>query len=99
MVVAEGATVTIAVVDVLDSTSGDALVATVSTAIDGLLTHLEIDLCGLTAFTAAGAAALVTCRELCSSLSDGLHYRTSEGPGRDALLSAFDDHANIDPVA
>jgi hypothetical protein len=34
---------------------------------------------------------LVTCRTLGSDLPGGLHYRTSRGPGREALLSAYRD--------
>ena len=42
-------------------------------------------------FTDDGARALVTCRTLGSDLPGGLHYRTSRGPGREALLSAYRD--------
>ena len=53
--------------------------------------RLEIDLCSLTGFTDGGACSLVACRHLCEGLADGLHYRTGQGPGRDALLAAYAD--------
>jgi hypothetical protein len=59
--------------------------------------RLDIDLSEVTAFTAAGTAALLACRDLprAPALGEGaaigadVHYRTSRGPGRDALLAAF----------
>ena len=50
---------------------------------------MDIDLCSLTGYTDAGAGSLVACRDLCTELPDGLHYRTGQGPGRDALLAAY----------
>ena len=53
--------------------------------------RLDIDLRQLASLTHEGAVALVRCREICADLADGLHYRTGRGPGRDALLAAYDD--------
>lgn len=75
----------------LDQLSGEALVQAVATAVAGGAGRLEIDLCSLTGYTEDGACSLVTCRHLCEGLADGLHYRTGQGPGRDALLAAYAD--------
>lgn len=75
----------------LDQTMAEALLhATASVVGDGA-TRVEIDLCSLAGFTDDGACGLAACRKLCAGLPEGLHYRTGQGPGRDALLVAFAD--------
>jgi hypothetical protein len=75
----------------LDKAAGEALVQAAAGVVAEQASRLEIDLCSLTGFTGDGACALVTCKELCVGLPDGLHYRTGQGPGRDALLAAYAD--------
>jgi hypothetical protein len=90
-VTSDGAAVVIAVEGGLDQSTGDALVDAATAAVATGPSHLDIDLRGLESFTGEGARALVTCRTLGSDLPGGLHYRTSRGPGRDALLAAYRD--------
>ena len=75
----------------LDGDAGDALLEATRTAADGGAPRIDIDLRSLTGFTDEGAQCLLRCRELCGALLDGLHYRTGQGPGRDALLTAYAD--------
>jgi hypothetical protein len=75
--------------DTLDATAGRALVDAATAAVADSPERLDIDLRKLRSWTPDGAVALVRCREICSDLADGLHYRTGRGPGRDALLSAY----------
>jgi hypothetical protein len=75
----------------LDSAAGEALVTATARAVHQQALRLEIDLCSLTGFTDDGACALVACRELCGGLPEGLHYKTGQGHGRDALLAAYAD--------
>jgi hypothetical protein len=88
-VTSHGTAVVIAVEGGLDQSTGEALVDAATAAVAARPSHLDIDLQGLESFTDEGARALVTCRALGSALPGGLHYRTSRGPGRDALLSAY----------
>jgi hypothetical protein len=88
-VTSHGTAVVIAVEGGLDQSTGEALVDAATAAVATRPSHLDIDLRGLESFTDEGARALVTCRALGSGLPGGLHYRTSRGPGRDALLSAY----------
>lgn len=91
-VTTEGATVVITVEATLDAHAGDTLVHLATAAIDaGRPDRLDIDLRGLQAFTDEGAQALVACRRLGALLVEGLHYRTGRGPGREALLVAYQD--------
>ena len=85
----EGAAVVLELSDTLDATAGRALVDAATAAVADAPERLDIDLRQLRAWTPEGAIALVRCREICSDLADGLHYRTGRGPGRDALLSAY----------
>jgi hypothetical protein len=87
----EDAAVVLTIEGELDQISGEALVEAVATAVADGADRLEIDLCSLTGFTEDGACSLVACRHLCEDLADGLHYRTGQGPGRDALLAAYAD--------
>jgi len=81
----------------LDDAAGEELVKTAAAAIDDETARLDIDLSALTGYTDEGAESLVTCRELCSELPDGLHYRTTQGPGQEALLAAYSE-VDSDPT-
>ena len=63
----------------LDVAVGDVLVSEARSAALGAR-RVDIDLQGIDSFTADGAAALGTCRELGSDLDEGLHYRTGRDP-------------------
>jgi hypothetical protein len=90
-VATEGTTVVIAVEHCLDSPTGKALVNAASEAVAAGPSRLDIDLRALENFTPEGAGALVSCRALSAQLAEGLHYRTGRGPGRDALLAAYNE--------
>jgi|RhiMethySRZTD1v2_1073278.scaffolds.fasta_scaffold01347_29 hypothetical protein len=90
----EGRTVVLAVVHCLDEAAGGALLDATSAAVDARSERVDVDLRSLESFTHAGARALVGCRDLGAGLPEGLHYRTGRGPGRDALMAAYDDPAN-----
>jgi anti-anti-sigma regulatory factor len=77
----------------LDGPAADALVEAATAAVSTGAERVDIDLRSLQFFTTEGAAALVTCRDVCGALPGGLHYRTGRGPGREALLAAYSDHA------
>jgi hypothetical protein len=81
--------VTIVVDGHLDTGAGAKLVDAVTAALRESPARIDIDLSVLTSFTNDGAIALSTCRDLCSDVPDGLHYRTEGGAGQLALLSAF----------
>lgn len=82
-------TVVLTIEGTLDGDAGEALLeATRVAAVDGT-PRIDIDLRSVTGFTDAGARSLLRCRDLCGALLDGLHYRTGQGPGRDALLTAY----------
>jgi hypothetical protein len=85
----EGAAVVLELSDTLDATVGQALVDAATAAVADAPARLDIDLRRRRTWTPEGAIALVRCREICTDLADGLHYRTGRGPGRDALLSAY----------
>jgi hypothetical protein len=85
----EGAAVVLELSDNLDATVGRALVDAATAAVADAPERLDIDLRNLRSWTPDGATALVRCREICTDLTDGLHYRTGRGPGRDALLAAY----------
>jgi ABC-type transporter Mla MlaB component len=91
--------VAVTLVGTLDATTATNLLTAAEAALADGATRLEVDLCDITSFTTEGAAALVTCRDVCSGLADGLHYLTNDGPGREALLSAFDDNADTERPA
>ena len=75
--------------DALDAAVGQTLVDAATAAVADAPDRLDIDLRQLRSWTQDGALSLVRCREICSELTDGLHYRTGRGPGRDALLAAY----------
>ena len=81
----------LSVVQCLDEAAGGALLDAASAAVDAHTERIDVDLRALESFTDAGARALVHCRDLCARLPEGLHYRTGRGPGRDALMAAYDD--------
>lgn len=83
--------VVLAVQGCLDESAGQALVRHAAEAIGVQPARLDIDLSACTGYTEEGAGSLVACRELCSELPDGLHYRTTPGPGQEALLAAYHD--------
>jgi hypothetical protein len=85
----EGSAVVLELSDSLDATAGRALVDAATAAVADAPERLDIDLRKLRSWTPEGALSLVRCREICSDLADGLHYRTGRGPGREALLSAY----------
>jgi hypothetical protein len=85
----EGATVVLELSGSLDQQVGRVLVDAVTSALALSPERIHIDLIELSSWTDEGARALVTCRELCRDLPDGLHYCTGRGPGRDALLAAY----------
>jgi hypothetical protein len=80
----EGSTVVLA---------GGALLDAASQAVASDPERIEVDLRALESYTPAGARALVGCRDLGARVPEGLHYRTGRGPGRDALMAAYDDTA------
>lgn len=88
-VTTEGTTVVLNVGPSLDAVAGAALVDATAAAVLSGAARVDIDLTGLGAFTEGGAASLVTCRDIASTLAEGLHYRTGRGPGRMALLAAY----------
>jgi hypothetical protein len=83
--------VVLAVEGYLDERKGEALVKRAAAAVDDRTARLDIDLSACTGYTEEGAGSLVACRELCADLPDGLHYRTTPGPGQEALLVAYQD--------
>ena len=80
----------ITVTGTLDVPEGVKLVHEAEAAVTTGPDRLEIDLRGLESYTAKGAQALVACRALGARLAEGLHYRTGRGPGREALLAAYE---------
>jgi hypothetical protein len=87
----DGATVAIHVAGPLDESTGADLVTATGAAVHGHPARIDIDLRAIDSHTVEGAAALVVCRTLGVTLSGGLHFRTAQGPGGDALLAAFAD--------
>ena len=85
----DGAAVVLELSDLLDDQVGRVLVDAVASAVSTAPERVDIDLTAVTSWTQDGARALVACRELCRDLSEGLHYVTGRGPGRDALLAAY----------
>jgi hypothetical protein len=81
--------VTIALDGLLDAGAGAKLVDTVVAVLQDSPARIDIDLSVLSSFTNEGALALASCRDLCSQVPGGLHYRTEGGAGQLALLSAF----------
>jgi hypothetical protein len=84
-----GTTVVLSLVDHLDQDAGEALVAAANAALHAQPERIDIDLRDLRSWTPAGVRALVTCRQVCTDLLGGLHYRTGRGAGREALLAAY----------
>ena len=84
-----GAAVVLELSDLLDAAVGEALVAAAEAALEASPSRVDIDLRALQSWTQDGVSSLVRCREICSDLAEGLHYRTGRGPGRAALLAAY----------
>jgi hypothetical protein len=84
-----GAAVVLELSDALDPLVGRVLVDAVTSAVASAPERVDIDLRSLISWTPEGVRSLVTCREICRDLPDGLHYRTGRGPGREALLAAY----------
>ena len=82
-------TVVLEVSELLDDGAGAALVAAAEAALTMEPQRIDIDLRALRSWTQEGAASLVRCRAVCADLPDGLHSRTGRGPGRAALLAAY----------
>jgi hypothetical protein len=93
---ADQGNVTIALEGHLDASTGDALVDTVRAELGHAPTRIDIDLSVLSSFEGDGAIALSRCRDLCTNLPDGLHYRTEGGAGQLALLAAFEREPEVD---
>jgi hypothetical protein len=91
-------TVTIALGGHLDVGMGTALLATVQAEVARAPQRVDIDLSVLASFHDDGAVALLRCRDLCSAVPGGLHYRTEGGAGQLALLQAFEREPEIDQV-
>ncbi|HEV3226330.1 MAG TPA: hypothetical protein VGZ52_05840 [Acidimicrobiales bacterium] len=89
-------TVTIALEGHLDIPAGDALLDLVREELALCPARIDIDLSVLESFVIDGAAALSRCRDLCTRLPDGLHYRTEGGAGQLALLTAFEREPEVD---
>jgi hypothetical protein len=85
----DGTAVVLELSDALDPLVGRALVDAVTSAVATGPERVDIDLRQLASWTREGVKALVSCREICRGLPDGLHYRTGRGPGREALLAAY----------
>jgi len=85
----DGGAVILEVSDLLDASTGDALVAAAEAALATDPERVDIDLRALRSWTQDGVSSLVRCRAICGDLPDGLHYRTGRGPGRAALLAAY----------
>jgi hypothetical protein len=82
--------VSVALEGTLDQATALALVDAVVREVAKKPKRVDIDLRLLTSFADDGVKALARCRELCSQLPGGLHYRTDDGPGQLALLEAFE---------
>ena len=82
--------VTLSIEGDLDRDTGSALLETVADAVTANPRRIDVDLRQLTSFAGPGTEALGRCRDLCSTLPAGLHFRTEGGPGQSALLEAFD---------
>lgn len=85
----EDGVVTVTVRGPLDAEAGRGVCAAAKGAVHREARRLDIDLRQVTSFTPDGAAALRACRPGAAGLTEGLHYRTGRGPGREALLAAY----------
>lgn len=85
----DGGAVVLELSNLLDASTGEALVAAAEAALATDPERVDIDLRALQSWTQDGVVALVRCRAICGDLPDGLHYRTGRGPGRAALLAAY----------
>jgi ABC-type transporter Mla MlaB component len=86
----EGSTATITLSGHLAARGSLVLLDAVRDAIDNNAARIDLDLCRVTSFDDKGLAGLASCRDLCTGLTDGLHYRTAGDTSQAALLAAFD---------
>jgi len=89
--------VTLSIEGDLDHGTATALIESVADAVTALPNRIDVDLRQLTSYAEPGAEALGRCRDLCSELPFGLHFRTEGGPGQNALLDAFDSEPLTEP--
>ena len=92
----DGDGIVLAVEGTLDDALGTVLLAAVSDAVASGTARLDIDLSTLRAFDGAGTAALLACRDAAATIGGGLHYRTCGGAGREALLAAYAEAAEVE---
>ena len=90
-VIEDGGVVVLVVRGDLDARAGKALETAVAAAAarPDQVVRVDVDLRAVESFTPEGASALLCCRDLTDVLTEGLHYRTGRGPGREALLAAY----------
>lgn len=65
------------------------ILAALWSAIERGADRIDLDLLAVRSWTEAGAEALRRCRSVAAERPVGLRFRTTGGPGRDALLFAF----------
>jgi hypothetical protein len=89
-VAADGDVILLSLHGHLDADAGRMLLEAARAAADhDAASRLDVDIRRVTSFTHDGAAALAACRDVGAQLAQGLHYRTGQGPGREALLAAY----------
>ena len=86
----DGGRVTLLIEGDLDRCTASALLDSVADAVTANPTRIDVDLRQLTSFAAPEARALGRCRDLCSAVPAGLHFRTDGGAGHSAVIAAFD---------
>lgn len=84
-----GAAVVLELSHALDPSVAQILIEKLREVVDARPERVDIDLRGLVSWTPDGACSLVTCREMCREVPEGLHFRTGRGAGREALLAAY----------
>ena len=95
----EAGTLTIALEGNLDALTGSSLLEILCSELLDQPDRVDIDLRVLDSFTTDGSHALARCRDLCGSLSGGLHYVTEGGAGQLALLAAFEHEPEVDAIS
>ncbi|MBA2496320.1 MAG: hypothetical protein H0V33_04360 [Acidimicrobiia bacterium] len=81
--------VTISLHGRLDGGVGHLILKALWSAIERGAARVDLDLLAVRSWTEAGAAVLARCRTLAAGRPVGLRFRTTAGPGHDALLFAF----------
>jgi len=87
--------VTLSIAGVLDGATGVALLEAIEHELLTNPNRIDVELCRVDSSDAEGVRALGRCRELCTNVPAGLHFRMEGGPGQQALLEAFES----EPVA